>query len=433
MHCSTPACGARSPTAARSRCGPMWTGPRPRSPRSRRPTWRATWRTRRCSSGSGARCAPAPRDTWVGDSPDRAELAELLADDPEALEVLLDRSIADVVEQHVRRRAAAGAAARAGRDRHLGRPARPGHRRRACDARHGHAGRRPLGLRARRNGRVSFALADAAVEHGAVLATGVEVGAIEPGDGVRLAGGELIRASVVVSNADPKRTTALCGPDVPRAVAGPGRGLALDQPGPEDQLRAAPAAPLHRRARLRPAAPGDGDDHLRHRRHPGRVRAGACRPSGAVLGGGLLPVRVRPVGRAGREARDERLRPVRALRAGRGQLGRPAHRDRRGRAGRGGPVRARRRSTASPSGRCSGPPDVEARTGLTGGHIFQGDCLPGPDVGPALRAADADARAVPVRGGHPSRRQRDRGERAQRGDGGARGHRSDGSRTSESR
>jgi phytoene dehydrogenase-like protein len=23
-----------------------------------------------------------------------------------------------------------------------------------------------------------------------------------------------------------------------------------------------------------------------------------------------------------------------------------------------------------------GPPDIEARTGLTGGHIFQGECLP---------------------------------------------------------
>ena len=35
-----------------------------------------------------------------------------------------------------------------------------------------------------------------------------------------------------------------------------------------------------------------------------------------------------------------------------------------------------RRSTAWPSARCSAPPDVEARIGLTGGHIFQGDCLP---------------------------------------------------------
>ena len=56
-------------------------------------------------------------------------------------------------------------------------------------------------------GRVSFALADAAREHGAVLASGVPVAAIEPGVGVRLVGGELIRAAVVVSNADPKRTT----------------------------------------------------------------------------------------------------------------------------------------------------------------------------------------------------------------------------------
>src|SRR6478672_10054684 len=37
------------------------------------------------------------RDTWVGPSPDRAELAELL--DGEALDVLLHRSIADVVEE----------------------------------------------------------------------------------------------------------------------------------------------------------------------------------------------------------------------------------------------------------------------------------------------------------------------------------------------
>ena len=59
-------------------------------------------------------------------------------------------------------------------------------------------------------GRVSFALADAAIEAGAVLAAGVEVAAIEPGEGVVLAGGELIRARAVVSNADPKRTVALC-------------------------------------------------------------------------------------------------------------------------------------------------------------------------------------------------------------------------------
>jgi phytoene dehydrogenase-like protein len=58
-------------------------------------------------------------------------------------------------------------------------------------------------------GRVSFALADAAIEAGAVLACGLPVAAIEPGVGVRLEGGELVRAAAVVCNADPVRTLSL--------------------------------------------------------------------------------------------------------------------------------------------------------------------------------------------------------------------------------
>ena len=32
-----------------------------------------------------------------------------------------------------------------------------------------------------------------------------------------------------------------------------------------------------------------------------------------------------------------------------------------------------------------GPPDIERRIGLTGGHIFQGECAARPDVGPTAR------------------------------------------------
>ena len=53
------------------------------------------------------------------------------------------------------------------------------------------------------------ALAEAAVEAGAALACGVEVAEVVPGEGVRLAGGELIRATTVVCNADPKRALAM--------------------------------------------------------------------------------------------------------------------------------------------------------------------------------------------------------------------------------
>jgi phytoene dehydrogenase-like protein len=58
-------------------------------------------------------------------------------------------------------------------------------------------------------GQISFAIAQAARDLGAVLASGVPVAEILPGEGVRLEGGELIRAGSVISNADPKRTLGL--------------------------------------------------------------------------------------------------------------------------------------------------------------------------------------------------------------------------------
>jgi phytoene dehydrogenase-like protein len=64
-------------------------------------------------------------------------------------------------------------------------------------------------------GQVSFAIADAAADAGAVLASGTEVAAIVPGVGVRLVGGDLVEAPVVVSNADPRRTLSLCEGEVP--------------------------------------------------------------------------------------------------------------------------------------------------------------------------------------------------------------------------
>ena len=66
-----------------------------------------------------------------------------------------------------------------------------------------------------------------------------------------------------------------------------------------------------------------------------------------------------------------------------------------------------------------GPPDIEREVGLTGGHIFQGDCLPRVHVGSTAALSHADGGRLPLRRLHASRRQRDRGQRAQRGDGGA--------------
>ncbi len=65
-------------------------------------------------------------------------------------------------------------------------------------------------------GMISFAIADAAREHGAQLATGVPVARIVPGEGVELEDGTRIRAATVLCNADPKVALGLLeGEDVP--------------------------------------------------------------------------------------------------------------------------------------------------------------------------------------------------------------------------
>jgi phytoene dehydrogenase-like protein len=79
-------------------------------------------------------------------------------------------------------------------------------------------------------GRVSFALADAARAAGASVATGVPVASVVPGEGVVLEGGETIHAHAVVSNADPKRTLALCPTDVPDGFRQRVEGWRTDSP-----------------------------------------------------------------------------------------------------------------------------------------------------------------------------------------------------------
>lgn len=158
------------------------------------------------------RLRAGPRgDTWIGDAPDRAAIEELFADDTEARETVLDASIADVVERHVKDDRLRTALHGQGVIGTFAGPRDPG-----TAWIHAH---HSLGLIGGWSfveggmGRVSLCIADAAREAGAVIAEGVPVGAIVP-EGVRLEGGELVRAGTVVSNADPVRTLALVDGDV---------------------------------------------------------------------------------------------------------------------------------------------------------------------------------------------------------------------------
>ena len=156
-------------------------------------------------------------DTWLGDAPTQEELVARLGDDGEAVDVVLGSSIADVLERHVKDSRLRTALHGQGIIGTYAGPRDAGtaavHAMHASGTLGGKGG--AWGYVRGGMGRVSFALADAARAAGAVVATGVPVAAVVPGVGVVLEGGETIRADAVVSNADPKRTLALCSGDVP--------------------------------------------------------------------------------------------------------------------------------------------------------------------------------------------------------------------------
>ncbi len=150
------------------------------------------------------------RDTWVGDSPTRAELEELLGDQA-MIDALFDASIADVLDDFVSDQRLKDALFGQGVIGTFAGPNDPG----TASVKLMHyqgdlLGEGPIwGYVKGGMGMVSFAIADAARDAGAVLAAGVPVGEIVPGEGVRLDDGTFIAARTVVSNADPKRVLAM--------------------------------------------------------------------------------------------------------------------------------------------------------------------------------------------------------------------------------
>jgi phytoene dehydrogenase-like protein len=153
------------------------------------------------------------RDTWIGDAPSRAEIEELVGGDRTMIDLLFESSIADVLEAHVSDERLKTALFGQGIIGTWGGPREPGtasiklmHFQGDMD------GGGPLwGYVEGGMGMVSFAIADAAREAGAVLACGVTASEIAPGEGVTLEDGTSLRARTVISNADPKRTLEMLG------------------------------------------------------------------------------------------------------------------------------------------------------------------------------------------------------------------------------
>ena len=151
------------------------------------------------------------RDTWIGDSPTREELEALLGHDQWMIDILFDASIADVLDEYIDDQRMKDALYGQGV---IGAYAGPRDWGTASVKLMHHqgdlSGQGPVwGYVKGGMGIISFAIAEAAEDAGAVLACGVPVAEILPGEGVRLQGGDLLRASTVVCNADPKRALAM--------------------------------------------------------------------------------------------------------------------------------------------------------------------------------------------------------------------------------
>jgi phytoene dehydrogenase-like protein len=157
-------------------------------------------------------------DTWLGSSPSRSELEAALGRDEELISVLFAESIAETLDRYVADVRIKHALFGQGIIGTFAGPRDAG----TASIRLMHHQGDLLGRGAVWGyvhggmGRVAFAIAQAAADAGAALATGVPVRRIVPGVGVEAESGDLIRARTVVSNADPKRTIAMVDPrDVP--------------------------------------------------------------------------------------------------------------------------------------------------------------------------------------------------------------------------
>lgn len=319
------------------------------------------------------------RDVWIGAAPTPEELDQRLGADAEARAVLLDWSMAEFVEHYLTDERLQIAYLGQGV---IGTNASPFDKGTASIRFHHASGRLGgypgmWGYVRGGMGMVSFYLCDAAREVGAVVAAGVPVARILPGEGVLLEGGERIVAPIVISNADPVVTLRLLGNAA--------------EPSWKAKVESIPivGCTLKLNVLLRElpnflARPGTLRDH-----HYGQINSPLSKQewkdSFASAAAGVLPERlwceiyfqsahdssVSPEGTHTMSVFCQYV-PYRFV------VG--DWNDHRQEAGRRALASLGRFCSNIPSAvidaQVLGPPDIEKKVGLTGGHIFQGECLP---------------------------------------------------------
>jgi phytoene dehydrogenase-like protein len=322
------------------------------------------------------------RDLWIGEPPPRGEIEERIGKDEEARHLLFDWSMAEFVERYLRDERLQTAYLGQGVIGTNASPFDAG----TASIRFHHASGRLGGMPGMWGyvrggmGMVSFYFCDAAREAGAVVATGVPVERIAPGEGVMLPGGEFIAAPVVISNADPRQTLRLLGPaadsawrkrieeipmegctvklnvllcELPNFTARPGTG----EPHHYGQINT-PLTKAEWKAGFAAARRGELPEYLWCELYFQSVHD----PANAAPRLHTMSVFAQYVpykfARGTWDEGDERRQEVHRLALS--SLGRFCSNI----------------DSAVIDAQVMGPPDIERKVGLTGGHIFQGECLP---------------------------------------------------------
>ena len=318
-------------------------------------------------------------DAWIGRAPSREQIESRLGRDKEAIGLLFEWSMTEFVERYLEDERLQQALLGQGV---IGTRASPSDRGTASIHFH-HASGRMGGIPGMWGyvtggmGLVSFIMCDVAQEAGAAVAAGCPVRRIIPGQGVELESGEQLRARVVVSNADPRVTLRLLDGSADTAW--------------REQVETVPMTGCTVKITVAleelpnfTARPGTLEPH-----HFGQVntplsKAEWLKQHQTALGG-ELPERLwtelyfqsshdSSVAPPGRHTMSVFAQPVPYAFA-RGDW--DSRREEVARVALGSIGRfASNIPQAVLHMEVMGPPDIERRTGLTGGHIFQGECLP---------------------------------------------------------
>jgi phytoene dehydrogenase-like protein len=323
-------------------------------------------------------------DAWIGDAPTPEEIDRRLGTDNEAKHVLYDWSMVEFVEHYLRDERLQTAYLGQGVIGTNASPFDPG----TASIRFHHSSGRLGGMPGMWGyvqggmGMVSFYLCDAAREAGAVVAAGVPVVQILPGEGVLLEGGEKIFAPIVISNADPCRTLKMLGSAADptwrvRVEAVPIEGCTVklnvllselpnftSRPGTDQahhygQINA-PLTKSEWKSGFTAAKRGELPDQLWCEIYFQSVHDPTVVPAGQHTMSVFAQYVPYTFTNGDWATRREEVRRLALNSIGRfcSNIGDSAIED------------------AVIDAQVLGPPDIEEKVGLTGGHIFQGECLP---------------------------------------------------------